>query len=316
MTLTASDASSGSPAPPRVLVTGAAGFIGRHALPLLQAGGYEVHAVDVTAPADPVPAIHWHRGDLLDALQTDRLLAEVRPSHLLHFAWYAKPGEYWNSLENIRWVEASLHLLTAFHLQGGQRVVMAGTCAEYDWSQGDCSEEATPLSPTSLYGACKNALQTLLGEFSRVTGLSSAWGRIFFLYGPGEPPQRLVSSVILHLLRKEPAPCSHGRQVRDFLHVEDVASAFVSLLASSVRGPVNIASGQPVTLREVVLAAADCLGARDLVQFGAVQVPRQEPPRIVGHCRRLADEVGWQPRYDLAAGMVRTVRYWQDRNGS
>jgi nucleoside-diphosphate-sugar epimerase len=300
----------------RALVTGAAGFVGRHTLPILLANGFEVHAADVVEPDEQPDGMHWHQVDLLDAAQTDQLLAAIKPSHLLHFAWYAKPGEYWDSLENIRWIEGSLHLLRAFHGMGGKRVVMAGTCAEYEWGQGDCSEKTTPLAPETLYGVCKNALQHLLKDFSRVTGLSSAWGRIFFLYGPGEHPQRLVSSVIMNLLRNQIAPCSHGRQIRDFLHVEDVASAFVSLLMSPVQGPVNIASGCPLTLKEVVLAAADCLEARERVQFGVLPTSANEPPRIVGNSCRLADEVGWRPRYDLAAGMAQTVRYWRGKNSS
>ena len=300
----------------RVLVTGANGFIGRHCLPILISNGFEVHAANVFVPKESHYGLHWHQVDLLDTKQSYELLATICPTHLLHFAWYAKPGEYWESLENIRWVEGSLHLLRAFHINGGKRVVMAGTCAEYDWRYGHCSEHVTPLVPIALYGTCKNALQHLLKSFSRVTGLSSAWGRIFFLYGPHENPNRLVSSVILNLLRNKTAQCSHGNQIRDFLYVEDVASAFVSLLTSHVNGPVNIASGRPVTLREVVLAAADCLGARERVQFGALPAPEHEPPLIVGDTRRLANEVDWRPTHDLATGIAQTVRYWQERNGS
>jgi nucleoside-diphosphate-sugar epimerase len=297
----------------RVLVTGAAGFVGRHALPILLANGFEVHAADLVAPDGPPDGLHWHQVDLLEAAQTDSLLAAIQPSHLLHFAWYSKPGEYWNSLKNIHWVEGSLHLLRTFHGMGGKRVVMAGTCAEYEWGPGDYSEQTTPLIPASLYGVCKNGLQHLLKDVSRVTGLSSAWGRIFFLYGPGEHPKRLVSSVILNLLRNKMAPCSHGLQIRDFLYVEDVASAFVSLLMSPVQGPVNVASGRPVTLREMVLAAADCLDGRERVQFGALPAAVNDPPRVVGSHGRLTDEVGWRPRYDLAAGMVQTVHYWRKK---
>jgi nucleoside-diphosphate-sugar epimerase len=299
----------------RVLITGAGGFIGRHCLPILISNGFEVHVAEVFVPEEKFDGLHWHQVDLLDTKRTCELLASICPTHLLHFAWYAKPGEYWNSLENIRWVEGSLHLLRMFHMNGGKRVVMAGTCAEYDWRYGYCLENMTPRVPSSLYGTCKNALQHLLKEFSRMTGLSSAWGRIFFLYGPYENPNRLVSSVILNLLRNETAPCSHGNQIRDFLHVEDVASAFVSLLMSNITGPINIASGRPVTLREVVLAAADCLGARERVQFGVLSAQENEPPLIVGDNRRLVDEVGWHQSYDLATGIAQTVRYWQDRNG-
>jgi len=300
----------------RVLVTGAGGFIGRHCLPVLISNGFEVHAADVFVPEEKPYGLHWHQVDLLDTKQTYELLATICPTHLLHFAWYAKPGEYWNSIENIRWVEGSLNLLREFHTKGGKRVVMAGTCAEYDWRFGYCSEHVTLLVPSTLYGTCKNALQHLLTKYSQVTGLSSAWGRIFFLYGPYENRNRLVSSVILNLLQNKTAQCSHGNQVRDFLYVEDVASAFVSLLTSHVNGPVNVASGCPVTLREVVLAAADCLGARERVQFGALPAMEQEPPLIVGDSRRLADEVGWRPSLDLATGIAQTVRYWKERNGS
>ena len=300
----------------RVLVTGAAGFIGRHCLPILISNGFEVHAADVLVPKENPHGLHWHQVDLLDTKQCSELLATICPTHLLHFAWYAKPGEYWNSLENIRWVEGSLHLLRAFHMNGGKRVVMAGTCAEYDWKFGYCSEYVTPRVPSSLYGTCKNAMQHLLKDFSRETGLSSAWGRIFFLYGPHENPNRLVSSVIIKLIQNKTAPCSHGNQIRDFLHVEDVASAFVSLLMSNVEGPVNIASGKPIALKKIILSIADTLGKKPLVKLGALPQKENEPSVIFGDTKRLFSEVIWQPRYDIDRGIRETIDWWQERCGN
>src|SRR6202790_4494362 len=107
-------------------------------------------------------------------------------------------------------------------------------------------ENSTPLLPTTLYGTSKHALERMLHSSSQQMGFSSAWGRIFFLYGPHEEPSRLVAYVVQSLLRAEPALCSDGNQVLDFVHVEDVASAFVALLESKVEGPVNIASGRAV----------------------------------------------------------------------
>lgn len=297
----------------RVLVTGAGGFIGRHCLPVLISKGFEVHAADVFVPAEKPHGLHWHQLDLLDTKQTYELLATICPTHLLHFAWYAKPGEYWNSLENIRWVEGSLHLLRVFHMNGGKRVVMAGTCAEYDWRYGYCSEYITPLVPSTLYGTCKNALQHLLEEFSQVTGLSSAWGRIFFLYGPHENHSRLVSSVILNLLQNKTAQCSHGNLIRDFLHVQDVASAFVSLLESNVTGPVNIASGNPTAIKDVVNTIADKLNKRDLVGFKEGPPPLNEPGLLVAEVKRLNSDIGWKPSYDLDRGLEQTISWWKDQ---
>lgn len=78
----------------RVLVTGASGFIGRHAVPRLCEKGYEVHCVTSGKAAAGDEAIIWHRTDLMDQVQSDRLFAEVRPTHLLHFAWYTEPGKF------------------------------------------------------------------------------------------------------------------------------------------------------------------------------------------------------------------------------
>lgn len=297
----------------RVLVTGASGFIGRYSIAPLIARGYDVHAVSSRQIEKTSDGVSWHYADILDVPQIEYLMRQLRPTHLLHFAWYAKPGEFWRSLENFRWLEASIAMLRHFHDQGGERVVMAGTCAEYDWNFGFCSEAITPCRPVTTYGICKNALQETLRAYCAETGLNSAWGRIFFLYGPGEYPARLLASVINSLVRGEIADCTHGNQIRDFLHVEDVADAFVALLDSRAVGVVNIASGSPVSLRDVVLAAAECLGARERIRFGALPAPQGEPPLLVANCTRLYEEVGWRPRFQLRAGIEQTVRYWQER---
>ncbi|WP_017715484.1 NAD-dependent epimerase/dehydratase family protein [Kamptonema formosum] len=295
----------------RVLLTGATGFIGRHCLPLLSARAGEVHAVSRKAPQPNRQDINWHQADLLDSQQVSNLIAKVQPTHLLHFAWFAVPGKYWTALENFRWVQASLDLLQAFAQYGGQRVVMAGTCAEYDWRYGYCCERVTPLLPASAYGICKHALHLMLEAFSAQTGLSAAWGRIFFVYGPHEHPCRLVPSVICSLLRGEKAHCSHGNQIRDFLPVWDVAQACVTLLESQVSGAVNIASGQPVALREIIYKIAEKMGRPDLIHLGSLPTPASDTHLLVADVSRLTDEVGWSPSSDLDAGLEKTIEWWR-----
>ena len=293
----------------KVLVTGGSGFIGRHCLPVLVANGYEVHAVSI-APEDPLPQIHWHVVDLLNPGEVNKLIAKVKPTHLLHLSWYTVMGKYWTSLENIRWVQASLELLQVFAANGGKRVVMAGTCAEYDWKYELYSEQTTPLVPATLYGACKHALQVMVDAFCKQTGLSYAWGRIFFLYGPHEHPDRLVSSVIRSLLQGEPARCSHGNQIRDFLHVEDVAYAFVALLNSDIEGPVNIGQGTPVAIREVVEIIGDQLHSKHLIQLGALPAPPNDPPVLIADTHRI-QSIGWHPKYNLKTGLEQTITWWK-----
>jgi nucleoside-diphosphate-sugar epimerase len=223
------------------------------------------------------------------------------------------PGKYWTAEENFLWVQVSLELLRQFRECGGQRVVMAGTCAEYDWKYGYLSEFTTPKKPDSPYGICKNALQEMLASYSQVSGISSAWGRIFFLYGTYEHPNRLVSSVIRSLLKGESARCSHGNQIRDFLYVQDVADAFVAVLESDIVGAVNIASGQPIAIKDVVDKIAKKLDSLELIQLGAIPANANEAPFLVADVTRLSKEVGWLPKYNLESGLEQTINWWKEQ---
>lgn len=308
----------------RVLITGASGFIGHHCLPKLAARGYEIHAVsskgappaedesDRDGNDETFAAVTWHQVDLLKREQVFELVSAIEPTHLLHLAWYAVPGKYWTSTENFRWVQASLDLFEAFAAAGGKRIVAAGSCAEYEWGSDEpCSETKTPLKPATLYGACKHSLRIMLEAYAAQAGLSAAWGRIFFLYGPREYETRLVASVIRSVLKKEPARCSHGRQVRDLLYVEDVADAFLRLLDSDVTGAVNIASGRGVALKDVVNEIGERLNRPDLIQLDAVAAPMNEPRKLVADVTRLREELGWRPERDLHDGLNKTIVWWQ-----
>ncbi len=296
----------------RVLVSGATGCIGRHCLPSLSARGYEIHAVSSRPRLGVESYAKWHQVDLLESRQIPDLLSRVQPTHLLHLAWYMVPGESATSSANYRWVQASLELLRQFCEHGGKRVVMAGSSFEYDWNYGYCSEFTTPKVPSTFYGVCKDALHSLVDAYSKHTGLSSAWARIFFLYGPHEHPERLVPSVIRSLLRGEPARCSHGNQIRDYLHVQDIADALVALLESSILGPVNVASGQPIALKDIVYKVAQKIGREDLLHLGALPSRPNDLPLVVADIGRLSDELAWKPTYNLDRGLEQTIRWWKE----
>jgi nucleoside-diphosphate-sugar epimerase len=296
-----------------VLVTGASGFVGRHCLPELPSRGFQVHAISRNGKPEPLPGVSWHRTDVLDEAAVTALVARLRPTHLLHLAWVTDHGAFWTSPENVTWSRATLNFLQAFAAAGGQRVVVAGSCAEYDWRFAGCVEGLTPLAPATFFGACKHATQTIASGFAHQCGLSLAWGRLFFGYGPHEGPARLVPSVVRALLRGQPAPCTQGKQMRDFLFGPDIGSAFVRLLDSGVEGPINIASGVPVAVGEVALRVGRILGRSDLVLLGALPERPNDPPLLVGDCGRLNKELGWSPRHDLDDGLKITIDWWRSR---
>lgn len=299
----------------RVLVTGADGFIGRCCLEPLRRAGFAVEAVSRRAHA-PEPGVGWRHCDLLEPGAARRLIDETAPTHLLHLAWFAKPGAWMQARENFAWVSASLDLVTAFAEAGGRRAVLAGSCSEYDWRYGWCDEAVTPLAPATVYGTCKNALRALTAALAAQSGFSCAWARIFFLYGPGEHPDRLVSSLARALLRGEPAACTSGEQMRDFLHVADVASALVAVLRTEAGGAINIASGAPVAVRDIVGRIAEQTGRAELVRLGALPSRPGDPPLVAGDPRRLRDEVGWRPAFDLDSGLADAVGWWRGQLAS
>jgi nucleoside-diphosphate-sugar epimerase len=299
----------------RVLLTGASGFIGRQCIPLLLAKDCEVHALARTVPASTDAEtlhanLHWHQGDLLAPENSSRLIQSIQPDSLLHLAWYVVPGKFWEAPVNWEWVRASEELFEAFAANDGKRLVSAGTCAEYASGAGECVEDSTPLAPATLYGQCKHELQRKLPGLIARTGVSTAWGRIFHLYGPGENPSRVVPYAIRSLLRGEAALCSDGLQVLDFLHVRDVASAFVALLDSSSQGTFNIASGKPVELRTVLQEIGRQTGRTELIRLGA-RISAASPDRWWGNNYRLTNQTGWQPAFDLQSGLADAIEWWR-----
>ena len=167
------------------------------------------------------------------------------------------------------------------------------------------------MRPATLYGACKAALHLSTASYFSERGISHSWGHVFYLYGPGEHPSRLVPSVIRTLAKGERFACKHPSDVRDYLHVEDVASAFVAILGSEVEGDVNIASGEPITVGNLVTTVARVMGRPDLVDCDP-SIP--EASRIVADNARLRNEAGWKPRFSGGDGLADTVRWCQKSN--
>lgn len=290
----------------RVLVTGAAGFIGAEVVRQLRARGDEVTAL--VRPDSPRPRLR----DLADlrcvelALEDgralDRLLASTRPQAVAHLAWYTGPRDYLVSPENLESLRATVGLAERAFAAGCPKLVGVGTCLEYASSERPVAE-SDPADPRSLYASTKHAAWLVARALAARAGAEIAWARVFHLFGPGEHPARLVPSVATSLRRGVPVEVTAGEQVRDYMHVADVAAGIVTLLRPGAAGVVNVCSGEPRPLREVLEAVGRLVGRDGLLRFGARPYPAGETMYLAGCADRLRS-LGWAPRFPtLEAGL-------------
>lgn len=298
-----------------ILVTGGSGFVGHHCLTHLVQQGFHVHAF--TRQSRPsTPEITWHSLDLFNLPKIAEILKEIQPTHLLHLAWVTEHGNFWHSPLNLAWMQASLELALQFAKQGGKRCVFVGTCAEYGQSDEAYHEEKTPLNPHTLYGVSKNALRHTVEKFFSEMGISFCWARIFYPYGPGENPKRLIPWLIRSFLQQQPVSCTAGEQKRDLVFINDVADALVTVLGSSLQGCINIGSGMPLSIKDVCLKIADFFQAKHLLKMGAIASPLHDDPIMVADTTRLKNELLWSAKVNLDEGLFRSIEWWKEQQFS
>lgn len=296
----------------KIFLTGASGFIGSHVARALLEHDHRVAAL--VMPDDPMPrlqnlcaSLDIVRGSLGDAVSLEKYLDEFRPEACVHLAWYAEPGKYLDADENLQSLSESLALFKMLIAAGCRRIAAAGTCFEYDTDYGYLQEN-TPARPATLYAASKLSCFLTGSQMARRADVSFAWGRIFYPYGPMEDPRRLVSAAIASLQKDLPFAASAGGQIRDYIHVADVAFAFCALVEEVADGVFNISTGTPVTVRTVLETIELILNRPGLIRRGALPSRTWEPPFICGNNTRLKT-LGWHPSFSLTDGLADTIRF-------
>ena len=298
-----------------VLVTGATGFVGSHVVRQLVASGVDV-AIIVRPDSsrrqleDVIDRVRVLEGDLVDGAATARLVESCRPEACIHAAWYTEPGKYLDSPQNLDSLRSSLDLIESLAKAGCKHVVGVGTCFEYAMQDTPLTEDS-PTGPFTLYAAAKLAFYLVAAQRAAQLGMGLAWGRLFYLYGPYEDERRLVPAAIKALSSGREFPATTGEQVRDYLHVEDVAAGLCAMSHHRLGGVFNVSSCEPVTIAGLMRTLGELLGRPELIRLGALPPRDWDPAYVCGDNQRLRTEAHWSPRYSLRDGLAQTIEWWK-----
>lgn len=297
----------------RIALVGAGGFIGRRIASALAAEnvetiGYtrsEAKARDIVGI--PVQVVGSTLADLTAALR------RFRPSVVLNLAatGVMTPATA-SELEtgNVGVVSA---IMDAAAGGGTELIIHAGSWSQYGpFESVHPVTEDHPQRPTTAYGSAKARAEAAGLSRASAGGAQFVSLRLFNVYGPGEARHRLIPTIALHLAGGQKVPLSEGRQVRDFVYVDDVVSAFMACLSTPVSGSAafNVATGVGTAVRDVARLAAQCMSVTNTrLDFGALEARSDEPSVVIGDSTRFRTTFGWAPHVSVAAGVCDTVEW-------
>jgi nucleoside-diphosphate-sugar epimerase len=304
----------------KILLTGAAGFVGSQVLrQLVDAPGVEVGAIvrrpdaawriaDVRGRARMLPV------DLDDAAALARAVADFAPTHLVHLAWTGVLGRDRNEPAQDANVARTLTLLDLALDAGARHFVGLGSQAEY----GPCRariDEATPTAPTTRYGAAKLAACEAAARRCERAGARFAWLRLFSSYGPRDSPEWMIPYLALKLLHGERPAVTAAEQLWDYVYVEDAAAAIVAVtLAPGASGIFNLGSGTAPRLRDIIEKVRDAIDPGLAIGFGEVPYRPDQVMHLEANIARLTGATGWRPRVGLDEGIRRTVDWYRNHD--
>jgi nucleoside-diphosphate-sugar epimerase len=269
-----------------ILLTGATGFVGSHILDVLLKRGLKVKVI--SRPTSTAKLASW--SNIEEIVLTDNLFLENQEwlcsalsgvDTIIHASWYAEPGQYLSSDLNLECLTGTILLAKAASLVGVKKFVGVGTCFEYKESQEPLSIDCQ-LSPTTLYASSKSACFSVLSKFFEDKTTRFAWARLFYLYGDREDNRRLVPYLRDRLSQGKIAELTTGEQIRDFIDVAKAAEVLVDVACGDLTGPINVCSGNPVSVKELALSISKEYDAEECLHFGARPPNLTDPAYVVG----------------------------------
>ena len=304
----------------RVVITGAAGFIGSHLSEALLDRGYEVIGVDNLLTGDTANIAHlanrnftFIKHDVTNYINIDGPVGFV-----LHWASPASPIDYLElPIPTLKVGALGTHKALGLARAKGARFVLASTSEVY----GDPLEHpqketywgnVNPIGPRGVYDEAKRFAEAMTAAYHRYHGIDAKIVRIFNTYGPRMRVKdgRAVPAFISQALRHEDVTVfGEGTQTRSFTYITDLVDGIIRLMLSDVTDPVNIGNPREMTIEEIARTIIRMTGSRSRIVYQPL--PTDDPKVRQPDITRARTLLSWEPKVPLEEGLVRTIEYFR-----
>ena len=288
--------------PKKILITGAAGFIGKNLARRIQSSGAEVHGTSRSDHSGDELAITWHRGSFEDLDDAKNIITSVKPDIIFHLSGMVTGS---NRVDNViptfhSLVTSTVNLLSVAASVGCcQRIIVVGS-----------SNEPVNELPNSPYAAAKWASSMYSRLFQTLYNLPIVIARTFVAYGPGQPSDKLIPYVMSQLMKGERPKLTNGTWKTDWIYIDDVVEALVRCaVVPGIEGcTIDIGTGQYSSVRDIVDRIVALLEPAATPQFGVLP-DRHAEHTPVADTDYAREKLHWKAEVSLQDGLRRTIEH-------
>jgi dTDP-glucose 4,6-dehydratase len=306
----------------RVVITGAAGFIGSHLSETLLDRDYTVIGIDNLLTGDTANIAHLQNRDFTFIKHdvTNYIYIDGPVDYVLHWASPASPIDYLElPIPTLKVGALGTHKALGLALAKGARFVLASTSEVYGDPLEHPQKESywgnvNPIGPRGVYDEAKRFAEAMTVAYHRYHGLDAKIVRIFNTYGPRMRINdgRAVPAFISQALRNEDVTIfGDGTQTRSFTYITDLVDGIIRLMLSDVNDPVNIGNPREMTIEEIAKIIITMTGAKSGIVYRPL--PTDDPKVRQPDITRARALLGWEPKVPLEAGLVKTIDYFRTK---
>jgi nucleoside-diphosphate-sugar epimerase len=299
----------------KLLIVGG-GFIGKHLAQYAKNKGYDVFILSLNSSNDAIEGINFLQADITSLENLKEILTGLDFEYVINTSGYVDHAEYSNGGRHIieQHFTCVLNLVSCLERNKLKTFIQLGSSDEYGASPAPQSEDLRE-SPISPYSLGKTAATHFLQMLHKTEEFPSVILRLFLVYGPTQDSNRFLPGVLTSILKDESFPVSKGEQLRDFCYIDDITKGILKALdVPDAKGEViNLASGQVVSIRNVLEKLIKVTKSKAAPQFGALPYRNGENMSLYADITKAKKLLDWSPEISFDEGISRTVNYYKNK---